>query len=77
MHFSTNDPRLLELVDQIPSTDYFITNNGRKIDDFRSLELNSIVHFQLKLSGGKGGFGSLLRAIGSQIHRTTDRQSCR
>lgn len=27
--------------------------------------------------GGKGGFGSMLRAIGAQIEKTTNREACR
>lgn len=30
-----------------------------------------------KLCGGKGGFGSMLRAIGAQIEKTTNREACR
>nr|CAG4642985.1 EOG090X0OE5 [Evadne anonyx] len=29
------------------------------------------------LMGGKGGFGSMLRAIGAQIEKTTNREACR
>lgn len=31
----------------------------------------------LKIFGGKGGFGSMLRAIGAQIEKTTNREACR
>lgn len=31
----------------------------------------------LSLVGGKGGFGSMLRAIGAQIEKTTNREACR
>lgn len=31
----------------------------------------------LRLDGGKGGFGSMLRAIGAQIEKTTNREACR
>lgn len=31
----------------------------------------------LRLPGGKGGFGSMLRAIGAQIEKTTNREACR
>lgn len=31
----------------------------------------------LKIVGGKGGFGSMLRAIGAQIEKTTNREACR
>jgi len=30
-----------------------------------------------RLPGGKGGFGSMLRAIGAQIEKTTNREACR
>lgn len=30
-----------------------------------------------RLCGGKGGFGSMLRAIGAQIEKTTNREACR
>jgi hypothetical protein len=31
----------------------------------------------LPLVGGKGGFGSMLRAIGAQIEKTTNKEACR
>nr|CAG4649054.1 EOG090X0OE5 [Polyphemus pediculus] len=33
--------------------------------------------FSIPLIGGKGGFGSMLRAIGAQIEKTTNREACR
>ncbi|KFQ35345.1 Protein SDE2, partial [Merops nubicus] len=30
-----------------------------------------------RLCGGKGGFGSMLRALGAQIEKTTNREACR
>lgn len=30
-----------------------------------------------RILGGKGGFGSMLRAIGAQIEKTTNREACR
>lgn len=32
---------------------------------------------RLCVFGGKGGFGSMLRAIGAQIEKTTNREACR
>ena len=29
------------------------------------------------LPGGKGGFGSMLRALGNQIQKTTNKEACR
>lgn len=62
----------------------FIIANGTKI--FRpnscnlqsiNLQNNSNVDILIPSSGGKGGFGSLLRAIGAQIEKTTNRDACR
>jgi hypothetical protein len=40
---------------------------------------NKDVHLQVHngLLGGKGGFGSMLRAIGAQIEKTTNKEACR
>lgn len=38
---------------------------------------NSHLDILIPLVGGKGGFGSLLRAIGAQIEKTTNRDACR
>nr|CAG4638907.1 EOG090X0OE5 [Cyclestheria hislopi] len=35
------------------------------------------ISFAIPLVGGKGGFGSMLRAIGAQIEKTTNREACR
>lgn len=42
-----------------------------------NLQNNSNVDILIPLLGGKGGFGSLLRAIGAQIEKTTNRDACR
>lgn len=42
-----------------------------------SLQNNSHVEIFIPQLGGKGGFGSLLRAIGAQIEKTTNRDACR
>jgi hypothetical protein len=43
-----------------------------------SLDKNDfLVQWHLRLPGGKGGFGSMLRAIGAQIEKTTNREACR
>jgi len=38
---------------------------------------NDILRVHYRLPGGKGGFGSMLRAIGAQIEKTTSREACR
>lgn len=58
-------------------SDYYVLQNGsiKHSDD----EVSGNVTFDLRcrLRGGKGGFGSMLRAIGAQIEKTTNREACR
>lgn len=44
-------------------------------DDF--ISGGQTYHLLPRLIGGKGGFGSMLRAIGAQIEKTTNREACR
>ncbi|XP_018403684.1 PREDICTED: protein SDE2 homolog [Cyphomyrmex costatus] len=55
---------------------YYVLHNGRLIqeDDICSSGHATVVP---RLLGGKGGFGSMLRAIGAQIEKTTNREACR
>lgn len=39
--------------------------------------LNGTICVHQRVLGGKGGFGSMLRAIGAQIEKTTNREACR
>lgn len=58
---------------------YYVLRNG-KIVDFSVEEHNidgDVLHIIPRLKGGKGGFGSMLRAIGAQIEKTTNREACR
>jgi len=67
-----------DILREIPSARFSCP--GRRnlsIEEFDHLEPNTVITINLKLAGGKGGFGSLLRAIGSQISKTTDQQSKR
>lgn len=50
--------------------------NGRRVED-KCIISNGNVRIMLKILGGKGGFGSMLRAIGAQIEKTTNREACR
>lgn len=52
-------------------------NNGRKVNEGRIFTTNDEIHGVLRILGGKGGFGSMLRAIGAQIEKTTNREACR
>nr|CAG4651550.1 EOG090X0OE5 [Simocephalus serrulatus]SVE94674.1 EOG090X0OE5 [Simocephalus serrulatus] len=40
-------------------------------------ENDAFIRTTISLAGGKGGFGSMLRAIGAQIEKTTNREACR
>lgn len=59
--------------------DLFLYSNGKFLDSSLALNEREDVHLQLslRLRGGKGGFGSMLRAIGAQIQKTTNREACR
>lgn len=50
-------------------------SNGKIVNS--SIEDEHTIHIAPRLVGGKGGFGSMLRAIGAQIEKTTNREACR
>ncbi|TGZ74486.1 hypothetical protein CRM22_000904 [Opisthorchis felineus] len=60
-----------------PSLDCFHTVNGRLVSDLSQVPKDAVVQTHYRLRGGKGGFGSMLRAIGSQIEKTTNHEMCR
>ncbi|KAL8625036.1 hypothetical protein ACOMHN_012045 [Nucella lapillus] len=60
----------------IGTGDSYLTSNGRLVSTSDPLEHGHKYYVFLRLLGGKGGFGSLLRAIGAQI-KTTSRDACR
>ncbi|XP_074487367.1 splicing regulator SDE2 isoform X2 [Sebastes fasciatus] len=59
------------------SEDFYVVRNGRLscLDD--PLQHGAVYHLEPRLCGGKGGFGSMLRALGAQIEKTTNREACR
>ncbi|XP_045187140.2 splicing regulator SDE2-like [Mercenaria mercenaria] len=61
----------------IPKDAAFFVCNGRIVSDTETVEKNVVYHTHLRLPGGKGGFGSMLRAIGAQIEKTTNHEACR
>lgn len=60
-------------------SEYYLESNGRILseDADRPLQLPAQVYVRPRILGGKGGFGSMLRAIGAQIEKTTNREACR
>lgn len=56
--------------------EFYFTQNG-KLANEATCQCHGNLHLHLRLVGGKGGFGSMLRAIGAQIEKTTNREACR
>ncbi|UYV67735.1 SDE2 [Cordylochernes scorpioides] len=56
---------------------YKLVRNGKYISNNSQIFQNDVLHAVAGLVGGKGGFGSMLRAIGAQIEKTTNREACR
>jgi len=70
----------LEELDGIPGEELRIICNSKELNCDNILEDSCIVRTSLKLLGGKGGFGSLLRAGpqgGIRIKKTTNFDACR
>ncbi|XP_063694725.1 splicing regulator SDE2-like [Bolinopsis microptera] len=65
-----------ELLEQFPPNILCLVN-GRSFDTSYKLQQYDTVTLHPKLCGGKGGFGSMLRAIGAQIEATTNNDACR
>lgn len=57
--------------------DVYVTSNGKVVHPSDILQAGGVYHVTMKLPGGKGGFGSMLRAIGAQIEKTTNHEACR
>lgn len=61
----------------LDTDDIYLIQNGKTLHTNTILLPSLDVHAELRLFGGKGGFGSMLRAIGAQIEKTTNREACR
>uniref|UniRef100_U3KAV5 Replication stress response regulator SDE2 n=1 Tax=Ficedula albicollis TaxID=59894 RepID=U3KAV5_FICAL len=61
----------------IPEESLYVKCNGRLASDEDELQSGVIYSLEPRLCGGKGGFGSMLRALGAQIEKTTNREACR
>ncbi|XP_050671333.1 replication stress response regulator SDE2 [Leptidea sinapis] len=57
--------------------DVYVLINGKIAKSDADLHDGSKIRLCARLVGGKGGFGSMLRAIGAQIEKTTNREACR
>ncbi|KAH9489541.1 silencing defective protein Sde2 [Bulinus truncatus] len=72
-HFTSNRNVALDAVKSC----YYVLCNGKKLPYKSIVEDDKTYHIVPRLLGGKGGFGSMLRAIGAQIEKTTSREACR
>jgi len=73
----------------VDENEFYLTNRGKlyKLDepedsvcsDMNYKKNGTVVVYKIipRVLGGKGGFGSMLRAIGAQIEKTTNRDACR
>ncbi|XP_053192257.1 splicing regulator SDE2 [Scomber japonicus] len=61
----------------LSSEDFYVLRDGRVSDLQDRLQHGSVYRLEPRLRGGKGGFGSMLRALGAQIEKTTNREACR
>lgn len=61
---------------KITSEQYYFLSKGKKLNKSEIVD-DGVVYAVPRLCGGKGGFGSMLRAIGAQIEKTTNREACR
>uniref|UniRef100_A0A8W7PLM3 SDE2-like domain-containing protein n=1 Tax=Anopheles coluzzii TaxID=1518534 RepID=A0A8W7PLM3_ANOCL len=74
-----NIPLAIERWTGLLPSEYYCTQNGRRVSaaDHGNLVPDVPLRVCERLPGGKGGFGSMLRAIGAQIEKTTNREACR
>lgn len=72
--FIINDSNVL-LLQVNGSLDFYLLQNGKLIHENALCE--GAIYVVPRICGGKGGFGSMLRAIGAQIEKTTNREACR
>lgn len=61
----------------ISCCDFYVTCNGQRVSGDEALQNGFTYSVEPRLCGGKGGFGSMLRALGAQIEKTTNREACR
>ncbi|XP_027132512.1 splicing regulator SDE2 isoform X3 [Larimichthys crocea] len=57
--------------------DLYVVRDGHLSHLEERLQPGVVYHLEPRLRGGKGGFGSMLRALGAQIEKTTNREACR
>ncbi|XP_001376711.1 splicing regulator SDE2 [Monodelphis domestica] len=61
----------------IPVDYFYVKCNGQLTNTEDMVQYGAVYSLEPRLCGGKGGFGSMLRALGAQIEKTTNREACR
>ncbi|XP_020837804.1 splicing regulator SDE2 [Phascolarctos cinereus] len=61
----------------IPVDCFYVKCNGQLTNTEDVIQYGAVYSLEPRLCGGKGGFGSMLRALGAQIEKTTNREACR
>nr|XP_008542606.1 PREDICTED: protein SDE2 homolog [Equus przewalskii] len=61
----------------VPVDCFFVKCNGSLVNSSDTVQRGAVYSLEPRLCGGKGGFGSMLRALGAQIEKTTNREACR
>lgn len=55
------------------TNEIFFTQHGKLLRNEDVISNGEMLCLHLRIRGGKGGFGSMLRAMGSQIEKTTNK----
>lgn len=61
----------------VSPVEYYIIHQGKRVDEQHEIVESETYYAVPRILGGKGGFGSMLRALGAQIEKTTNREACR
>ncbi|KAH6922438.1 hypothetical protein HPB50_013611 [Hyalomma asiaticum] len=69
--------REVSRLEGIPEGLLVLSCGGRRLLEVVATDGKCLTCSVTGLLGGKGGFGSMLRAIGAQIEKTTNREACR
>lgn len=71
------DVKFINDLHKLNKNDFYITCNGKIVQTHEEIKKGNLYRIVPRLLGGKGGFGSMLRAIGAQIDKTNNREACR
>uniref|UniRef100_A0A6B0V4Y3 Putative signal transducer n=1 Tax=Ixodes ricinus TaxID=34613 RepID=A0A6B0V4Y3_IXORI len=83
VHFDDSFPQTVDVQatiaerEGVPGHWLQLLRHGRRLEPGERLRPGDWLRCVSTLPGGKGGFGSMLRAIGAQIEKTTNREACR